>query len=190
MDQPQDSTTDQSRITNSMTTQSNSKSPIVHRSENNSRSTNTSVFNGSSNQSVGDSSSSKHLDDKRPKTSRYNHCQQQTLTFDDLGDCSSSIEMNFSATTNNRSTVDDDYDIADPVMNESRQTNESISNDMYLDKIKTLSLKVHQQSLIIKEKDLLIKQLRSTTIRTDSTSIICLMPHLFLFRNASRSSNS
>lgn len=39
-----------------------------------------------------------------------------------------------------------------------------IKNDMYLERIKRLSLKVHQQASIIKDRDAEIRRLRATTI--------------------------
>ena len=41
---------------------------------------------------------------------------------------------------------------------------EDVNNDIYIDKIKNLSIKLQQQASIIKERDAEIKRLRTTTI--------------------------
>jgi hypothetical protein len=51
----------------------------------------------------------------------------------------------------------------DPV-DQSTELNEDTHNDVYLDKINSLSLKVNQQLSLIKERDDKLKRLRSTTI--------------------------
>jgi hypothetical protein len=94
-----------------------------------------------------------------------NH-QQQTMTFDDLDDRASSIEIH-STRTNNNSLTFDDNDV-DDMMDDSVPTSESTDNDILLDKIKSLSAKASQQAILIKEKDALIKRLRSTMIGIDS----------------------
>lgn len=96
--------------------------------------------------------------------------QKANSTFnDDFDECSSLSEKNQTTTDNNVSPIYEDHvdDGFDRINESEAIMMEFHSNDIYLDKIKALSLKVNQQSLIIKEKDALIKRLRATMIGTD-----------------------
>lgn len=105
------------------------------------------------------------------KQSKSNHAanskQQPNSTWrGDLDECSSYSGNNCRTTYNAASPVYDDHvdDDLDQTHESETTMMELHSNDIYLDKIKMLSLKVNQQSMIIKEKDALIKRLRSTMI--------------------------
>ena len=76
----------------------------------------------------------------------------------------SSIVVNSSAVEQD-ARGNDSYQFGfDDVIDQSRELDEDVYNDIYLEKINSLSLKVNQQLSLIKERDDEIKRLRSTTI--------------------------
>lgn len=164
-----ESAMDQSSIVNTTKKKLTCKSSATHRSEHVSSSSKVSASNELSNKCIGSAPIGNRSTDKQSTSLGLNSCQQQTITFDSVVDDSCSIPNGSTAVNDDRSTFDDDdNDDYDMVENETRPGTKDMSNDIYLDKIKFLSLKVNQQSIIIKEKDALIKRLRSTMIGTES----------------------